>query len=410
MVQREASIESWYGWVVILVSLTIHTIGLAAPTLLFVSLKPIAAEFDWPRAVPSMAYSLLMIGSGVGGIAMGMWLDRRGILQPVLFGSVMIVAGALLASQSEGRWSFYVANGVLIGLLGKAAMIAPLMANATRFFDRRRGLAVSILASGQGLAGAIWPSLTRYLNDTVGWRDTYFYFAILGLLTMVPLAFLLRRPPPTPPPASALHGGHARAGRVLGMPSVAVQSMLLLAVVGCCAGMSIPIVHLVSHATDLGFSPMRGAEMLSVLFIAAFISRIGFGMLADRIGGLATLLIGSVCQATMLLVFAVVDSVAGLYLAAALFGIGFAGIMPCYPLVIRIWFPATEAGWRIATQYLFAAAGMAFGGWLGGAVFDATGSYTNAFLIGFGFNVMNFTVMGLLYLRQHRMVISPQPA
>ena len=161
MSQSDRSIEVPYGWVIIAVSLTIHTIGLAAPTILFVALKPIAADFDWPRAVPSLAYSLLMLGSGIGGVAMGWWMDKRGIMSPVLFGSVMLVCGALLASQADGRWSLYIANGVLIGLLGKAAMIAPLMANATKWFDRRRGLAIAILASGQGLV--------RFVVASVGW-------------------------------------------------------------------------------------------------------------------------------------------------------------------------------------------------------------------------------------------------
>ena len=173
MISREHSIEVPYGWVVIFASLTIHTIGLAAPTILFVTLKPIAAEFDWPRAIPSLAYSLLMIGSGIGGVAMGWWMDKRGIMSPVLFGSAMLICGALLASQAQGQTSLYIANGVLIGLLGKAAMIAPLMANATKWFDRRRGLAIAILASGQGLSGLLWLPLIGMLSASVGWRDTY---------------------------------------------------------------------------------------------------------------------------------------------------------------------------------------------------------------------------------------------
>ena len=207
MNQQTQSVEVWYGWVILLVSLVIHTIGLGAPTMLFVALKPIAADLDVPRAVPSLAYSLLMVGAGVGGIFMGMWLDKRNILEPILFGSVMIALGAFLASQSEGRWGLYAANGLLIGLLGKSAMIAPLVANATRWFDRRRGLAVAIISSGQGFAGMIWPPVVRYMNDLVGWRDTYLYFGVLALCTMLPLAFLLKPKPP------AAHPGRWRARR-----------------------------------------------------------------------------------------------------------------------------------------------------------------------------------------------------
>ena len=309
---------------------------------------------------------------------------------------------AVSLKKKEGRWGLYLANGVLIGLMGKAAMIAPLVANATRWFDRRRGLAVAIIASGQGLAGAVWPPVIRYLNDAAGWRDTYLYYGLFVLVSMLPLTLLLRPKPPVAPEGERPPAVEAN-GRVLGLPSGVVQGMLWLAVVGCCTAMAVPIVHLVSHATDLGFSAQRGAELLSILFVAAFVSRIVFGMLADRIGGVPTLLIGSACQATMLLAFSVIDTIAGLYVAALLFGLGFAGIMPCYPLIIRVLFPVAEAGRRIAGQYLFAAFGMALGGWLGGAVYDLTGSYANAFLVGFAFNLVNLTMIGSLYLRQNRL-------
>ena len=403
MSQRSPSIETRYAWAVIWASFAIHAIGLGAPTILWVTLKPIAAEFGWPRAVPSLAYSLMMLGAGVGGIAMGWWMDKRGVMQPVLFGAVMISLGAALASQSEGVWSLYVANGLLMGLLGQAAMIAPLVANATRWFDRRRGLAVAIITSGQGAAGAVWPPIIHYLNDSSSWRDTYLYYALFASTTMVPLALVLRPKPPIPTQASARTSA-TNSGRIMGWAPVRVQALLWCAVIGCCAAMAMPIVHLVSHATDLGHPAARAAELLSVLFTAAFFSRLAFGMLADRIGPIATLLIGSTCQAAMLLTLAIVDSLTGLYVAALLFGLGFSGIMPSYPLIIRLLFPVGQVGWRIASQYLFAALGMGLGGWLGGAVFDLTGGYSSAFLIGFGFNLFNLILVGTLFTRHTQLV------
>ena len=402
-------VETPYGWVVVLVSLALHSISLGAPTILFVALKPIAADLEAARAVPSLAYSLLMVGAGVGGIAMGRWMDRHGVMQPVLFGSVMIGLGALLASHAEGRWSLYIATGLLMGLLGKAAMIAPLVANVTRWFDRRRGLAVAIITSGQGLAGAVWPAVVQYFNDLVGWRGTFLYFGVFVAVTMVPLALLLRRPPiAASDPATA--GSGADGQRVLDLPPHVVQGMLWVAVIGCCSAMSVPIVHLVSHVTDQGHTLEQGAQVLSVLFMAAFASRIGFGMLADRIGPLTTLLIGSASMAAILLAFAFTTSHAGLFTAALLFGLGFSGIMPCYPLIIRLLFPIRQIGGRIAAQYMFSASGMALGGWIGGVTFDLTGSYSPAFLIAFAFNAMNFTLIGILYMRQMRLGLSPRPA
>ena len=410
MRRHGSSVETPYGWVVVFASLAVHSIALAAPTILFVALKPIAADLDTARAVPSMAYSLLMIGTGIGGIAMGRWMDRYGVMQPVLFGSVMICLGALLASHAEGRWSLFIATGLLMGLLGKAAMIAPLVANVTRWFDRRRGLAVAIITSGQGLAGAVWPPVVQHFNDLVGWRGTFLYFAVFGAATMVPAAFLLR---PRPPIAvSDRPPGAVRTDerRVLDLPPHVAQVMLWIAVIGCCTAMSVPIVHLVSHVTDQGYTLEQGARVLSVLFVAAFLSRLGFGVLADRIGPVRTLLIGSVSMAAMLLAFAFTTSYTGLFVAALLFGLGFSGVMPCYPLIIRHLFPVSQLGGRIAAQYMFAAGGMALGGWLGGVFFDLTGSYSSAFLVAFGFNAVNLAVMSFFHFRHTRLGLSPRMA
>ncbi|MBT4487326.1 MAG: MFS transporter [Rhodospirillaceae bacterium] len=409
MSQQNGSIEVQYGWVIIFVSLLIHSIGLGAPNVLFVTLKPIAAEMGSDRAMPSLAYSLMMLGTGIGGLGMGWWLDKRGVMEPVLFGAVMIGLGSFLAAQSMGKWNLYLANGILIGLLGKAAMIAPLVANATRWFDRRRGLAVSIIASGQGVAGVCWPPAIRYITDNGGWREAYQFYGVFVLVTMIPLALLLRpKPPAAPADAGQSHIG--ADGRILGLPSNMVQLGLWFAVVGCCAAMAMPTVHLFSYATDLGFPAVRAAELLSLLFGAAFFSRIAFGMLADRIGGVRTLLIGSGCQAAMLLVFSQVTSLYGLYIAAFMFGLGFAGIMPCYALIVRVLFPVNQVGWRVAGQYLFAALGMALGGWSAGVIHDLTGTYTMAFLTGFAFNVINLVLIAGLYVRQTRMGLGNAPA
>jgi MFS family permease len=399
MVSRDESIEVPYGWVVIFVSLALNSIALGAPNVLFVALKPIAIDLGSLRSVPSFAYSLLMIGAGVGGLAMGFWMDKRGIVQPVLFGSVMIGFGAIVASQSESRWGLYVANGLLIGLLGKAAMIAPLVSNATRWFDRRRGLAVAIIAWGLGVAGAIWPPVIQSLNTLVGWRETYLYYGLFVFASMIPLALLLRHKAATAAVDSLKIDGDG--GLVLGLRPNLVQFVLCLATVCCCAAMAMPIVHLVSHATDLGFLKVHAAELLSYLFVAAFFSRVAFGVLVDWIGAFQTLLIGSTCQLVMLIVFAIVESQTGLYIAAVMFGLGFAGIMPCYPSIIRILFPANQLGWRVACQYLFASLGMALGGWLGGVIFDLTGSYAEAFFAGAGFNAVNLILAGFLFFRRN---------
>ena len=294
-----ASVERPYGWVVVLVSMAMMAVALGAPYLVVVALKPIAAEFGWPRAVPSLCYALVLLGGGVGGLVMGHWADRVGILPPTFIGALAIGLGAWWASAADGRLGLYLSHGLLLGLLGDGAFIAPLLANATRWFDRRRGLAIALVASGQNLAGAIWPPVLRWLTDGYGWRRAFEVYALIALATLVPLSLVVRRPPPV---AELLSDDRPASWqrRTLGWPAGRVQAMLCLAIVGCCVAMAMPMVHLIAHATDLGHPRARAAEMLSLLLGCALVSRLLFGLVADRIGGLWTLLIGSAGQAVML--------------------------------------------------------------------------------------------------------------
>jgi len=396
---RVTSVEQPYGWVVVLVSMTMMAVALGAPYLVIVALKPIAAEFGWPRAVPSLCYALVLLGAGLGGLVMGRWADRAGILPPALLGALGIASGAWWASTAEGMAALYLSHGLLMGFLGNGAFIAPLLANASHWFDRRRGIAIALVASGQNLAGAIWPPVLRYLTDAYGWRQAFALYAIVALATLLPLSLVMRRPPPHAPLAIDA-AGRARSGQVLGWPAGVVQATLCLAVVGCCVAMAMPMVHVIAHATDLGHPRARAAEMLSLLLGCALVSRLLFGLVADRIGGLRTLLIGSAGQAVMLSSFVLADSLWGLYLVSALFGLAFGGIVPSYALIVRELFPAGQAGWRIGAVILFGSIGMALGGWLGGHIFDLTGSYRNAFLVGVAFNLGNLALVGTLLHRQ----------
>ncbi len=393
------SVEQPHGWVVALVSMTMMAVALGAPYLVIVALKPIAADFGWPRAVPSLCYALVLLGGGVGGLIMGHWADRVGIMPPTFVGALGIALGAWWASAASGMLGLYLSHGLLLGLLGNGAFIAPLLANATRWFDRRRGIAIALVASGQNLAGAIWPPVLRYLTDGYGWRRAFWIYGLIALATLVPLSLAMRRPPP----AAALAAEDRPAPwrqRTLGWPARRVQAMLCLAIVGCCVAMAMPMVHVIAHATDLGHPRARAAEMLSLLLGCAMVSRLLFGLVADRIGGLWTLFIGSAGQAVMLASFTVVHSLVGLYAVSALFGLAFGGIVPSYALIVRELFPPEQAGWRIGAVILFGSIGMALGGWLGGQIFDLTGSYQNAFLVGVAFNLCNLTLVGTLLHRQ----------
>ncbi len=396
------SVETPYGWVVVVASLLLMATGFGGSYLVVVGLKPIAAEFDWPRQIPSLAYSLVMVGAGIGGILMGLWADRRGMGGPALIGAVMVGTGAILSGYATGIWSLFLPHFLLLGILGNGTMFSPLMTNATKWFDRRRGIAVAIVAGGQSLAGAIWPPIFRYTMDEWGWRATMIGFGITAICIMVPLSLCLRRPAPESGPRPGAAGLVADDDeKVLGLRPNVVLAMLGVAIVGCCIAMAMPMVHVVAYCSDLGFATARGAEMLSLLLGCAFMSRLAFGWVADRIGGLRTILIGASLQAVFLSAFAWVDSLASLYVVSALFGLAFGGIVPSYALAVRELFHVSQAGWRIGVVYFFGTIGMGLGGYVGGLIFDLTGSYERAFLTGVAFNLLNLVLIGTLVWR-HR--------
>ena len=375
--------------------------------LLVVSLKQMAGDFDWPRTVPSLAYALFFAGTGVGGIAMGYWFDRSGAGPVTLLGLTMIGAGAVLVSSIDSRWQLYLVYGVMIGLLGYASIYGPLCINVMRWFEHRRGFAVGVVTAGEGIGGAIWPPVFRYLNETVGWRETYLWFGVFVLVTALPLSVVLWRRMPARDAGSRDAGGRivdshavapATAKRAIGLSAFATQTAICLAIVGCCVSMAIPVAHLVAHASDLGHATARAAEMLAIALLISTVIRLVVGALVvDRFGGLAALLVFSAVQTAAMLFYAMVDGMLALYTVSALFGIGYGGINICYPVLVREHLPPAEAGRRLGVILLFGALGMALGGWLAGYIFDSTGSYTPAFLVGAAFNVANLIiVLGLI--------------
>jgi len=322
-----------------------------------------------------------------------------------LTGASMIGVGAVLTSYVTRQWELYFIYGILMGFLGRAALFSPLMANITRWFDHKKSTAAGILGSGQALSGALWPPIFAYLNTTIGWRGTAFWYGIFALATMLPLVLILRLRPPPPDPAttSARRATGGRNALPAYEPVVAprvMQQALSIASIGCCVAMSLPLAHIVSYVSDLGYSPVQAPQILSLMLAcAAMSSFFGVGFLGGRFGGLGAIFIFSAAQATFLSTLIFAEGLTALYIAAALFGMGYGGILPCYPVIIREFMPATEAGRRTGVVILCAGGGMAIGSWLGGATYDLTGSYRLAFLIGVVFNLGNLAIIGSLILR-----------
>jgi MFS family permease len=396
------TVETGYAWLVVAASTLMIATAFGSSYLVVVGLKAITADFGWPRQIPSGAYSLALLGAGIGGIVVGLWADRRGMGLPAIVGGVMIGLGAIIAGYADGALVFLGAHFLLIGFAGNGTMFSPLVTNITRWFDRRRGIAVAIVASGQSLAGAVWPPIFRYTIDEYGWRESMIGYGIVAIAILLPLSLIMRRRAPVRLMAAGEgeRGLMDGKGRILGMNANTVMVVVCGAIIGCCVAMSMPMVHIVAHCSDLGFSAARGAEMLSILLAAAFVSRIAYGWLADRLGGLLTLFIGSTLQLCGLALYTVIDSLYGLYAVSIFYGLGYGGIVPMYAIIVRQVFPESGAGWRMGVIFFFGTMGMALGGYVGGVIYDLTATYTLAFLTGIGFNLVNLALVGYLLLRQ----------
>jgi MFS family permease len=288
---------------------------------------------------------------------------------------------------------------LLIGA-GSAATFAPLLAHVSLWFTRRRGIAIAIFASGNYLAGTVWPPIVQHFIQSAGWRQTYFGIAVFCIASMLPLALLLRRPPPV----VELELSHSPAARpvatnALGLSRGALQTLLIVAGLSCCVAMSMPQVHLVAYCADLGYGAARGAQMLSLMLACGIVSRLTFGFICDRIGGLRTLLLGSSLQGFALLLFLPFNGPVSLYVISALFGLFQGGIVPSYAIIVREYFPSREAGARVGAVITATLFGMALGGWMSGAIFDLTGSYKAAFVNGILFNLVNISI-ALFLLRR----------
>jgi MFS family permease len=398
-------IESPYAWVRLGVSLLLMTIGGSGMYSVTVVLPRIQEDFGVARGDASLPYTLTMIGFGLGGILMGRLADRFGVLVPVGLGALGLGAGFIAAGLAPNIWLFCVAQGLLIGFLGTSATFAPLVADTSQWFDRRRGIALAICMSGNYTAGAIWPPVMQHFIDSVGWRYTYVGMGVFCMVSMLPLMLALRRRPPIQSPPAAARGvaQAAASNRPMGMMPGTVQALLCVAGVACCVAMSMPQVHIVAYCGDLGFGAARGAEMLSLMLGMGVVSRLASGWISDRIGGLRTLLLGSVLQGIALLLFLPFTGLVSLYVVAGLFGLFQGGIVPAYALIVREHFSPKEAGARVGTVLMATLFGMALGGWMSGAVFDLTGSYHAAFLNGIGWNLLNVSIVLFLLYRVRSM-------
>jgi MFS family permease len=395
--------DSGQAWVRLCLALVIASIGAVGMWTVVVVLPTVQAEFAASRGAVSLAFTMTMMGFGLGGVVMGRITDRFGIVAAMALSIAFLGVSYVLAGLSATLWQV-IAIYFLIGL-GTSATFAPLMAEASHWFERYRGLAVTIVASGNYVAGTVWPPLVNWGVQSVGWRTTHIAIGIFCAVTMTLLLLVLRSQigdekvrdhANAPPPRLDLQ-----------LSTNALTVLLCIASISCCVAMAMPQVHIVAYCGDLGYGVARGAEMLSVMMGFGVVSRIGSGFLADKIGGIRTLLIGSVAQAFALLFYLYFDSLTSLYLISAMFGLFQGGIVPSYAIIVREAMPASEAATRVGIVIFASVFGMSFGGWVSGVIFDATGSYAAAFANGVAWNALNIAIMvGLLIRARQRLVVA----
>ena len=388
-----SEVDSPAAWRRLWFTVVLATIGGVGMWSFPVALPAVQAAFGVVRADASLPFTLCMLGFALGGVVMGRLVDRLGVAVPLAIGVVATGVGYIAAGTAPTLWVLALAH-VLVGI-GASATFGPLMADASQWFLRQRGIAVAIAAAGNYLAGVVWPPILQYFIANVGWRETHIGIGVFCAVTMLPLVLAFRRPAPmqAAPTAAAVARG------TLGLRPNVLQALLCIAGVACCVAMSMPQVHIVAYCGDLGYGAARGAEMLSAMLAFGIISRIASGFIADRIGGLATLLLGSVLQGLALLLYLFFDGMISLYVISALFGLFQGGIIPMYAIIIRDHFSPQEVGTRVGVVLMATLGGMALGGWMSGFIFDLSGSYHAAFLNGLAWNLLNVAIMLWLLLR-----------
>ena len=389
--------ESAYAWLRLLTAMLLGTIGGVGMWSFVVELPVVQADLGLARAEASLPYTTGMLSFAVGAVAIGRLVDRFGVIPPLVVSTLLLGFAYIGSAFAANIWQLAIAHGC-IGL-GSSATFAPLIADISHWFARRRGLAVAICATGSYLAGTLWPPIVNQFVASDGWRQTQVGIGLFCLISILPLITVLK---PRIALAEATPDADADGAQrnSLGLPPGVLQALILIAGLACCVAMSMPQVHIVAYCGDLGYGVARGAEMLSVMLGFGIISRIASGFIADRIGGLATMLLGSALQASALLLYLWFDGLTSLYVISAFFGLVQGGIIPMYAVIVRDFFAPQEAGTRVGLALMATIVGMAFGGWLSGVIFDLTGSYAQAFGNGIAWNLLNISIVGFLMLRQ----------
>lgn len=396
--------DTSYAWFRLAVTLVIAIFANTGMWAVITIMPALEAEFATSRATTSLPFTMNMIGFALGNLVIGRIIDKIGVTLSVMAAAIVSAAAFLLSTVTG---DIYLLAGVHLFLgFGTAAGFGPLITDISHWFLKQRGIAVALIASGNYLAGGIWPLFLSNILAEDGWRAAYLMLAGITVVVILPLALLLQRKLP--------EAGHQIAAQQVNeniqktrISPVRLQILLCIAGVACCVAMSMPQVHIVSYCVGLGYGPAVGAEMLSLMLFGGVISRVGSGLIADRIGGIRTLLLGSLAQGVALVMYLPFDGMASLYVVSFIFGLSQGGIVPSYALVVREFLPPREAGARIGVVIMMTIIGMALGGWMSGWIYQVTGSYQAAFINGIAWNGLNLGIIAWILTRNRKAGLMP---
>ncbi len=391
--------DSLYSWTRLFIALLLATVGNIGMWVVVIVLPDIQQEFKIDRGTASIPFALTMVGFAIGNWVMGHVVDRYGITKTIILAATVNTAGYIAAMYVNNVYFLSILQ-FFIGL-GTAAAFGPLIADTSHWFLKRRGIAVALIASGNYFSGAIWPPLFNSTLQSDGWRDVYWILALSTVFIMIPLSFLLTKKI-SEETARISDAASSDKRQNVSISPKALTVLLSIAGIGCCIAMSMPQVHIVAFCIDLGFGPAVGAEMLSLMLIGGIISRLINGILADKLGGVYTLLIGSTLQCIALFLYLPFDGLVSLYIVSLVFGLSQGGIVPSYAIIIREYLPGVDAGTRVGFVMMCTIMGMAIGGWMSGWIYDLTGSYAAAFWNGIVWNFMNIAIVLFLITRNRK--------
>ena len=361
-----------------------------------VVLPEIEKEFNSSRASSSLPYTFTLTGFAIGNFLIGSIVDRIGIAKATIYATLLVSCNFLLCSLSNNLIIITISH-FFLGV-GTAVGFGPLIADITHWFVKRRGVAVAIIASGNYLSGVVWSPLIGVMLHSFTWRDVYLSIAVLLPSIVIPFAFLLLKNT-NKIESDTNANAYVNNKKQPEISGGRLQFFLGIAGIGCCIAMAMPQVHIVAYCVGLGYGAAMGASMLSLMLASGIISRIVFGLCADRIGSLNTLILSSTLQMVSLIFFIPFNGMLSLFVVSAIFGLSQGGIVPSYALVVRQFLPPQEAGQRIGIVLMLTIFGMAIGGWMSGFIFDQTGSYRMAFANGILWNIFNLVILGWLFFR-----------